>query len=157
MRWPARNYARSPPAAKRLERGAVLQQRALPYVEAARSLGVPQRRVRFLHLVPNVLPLAVAVAFVSFSVGLVALSSLSFLSVGVAPGTPDWGGMLMGNRLLLQAGAAALSGPAVPIDSVRLLPPLSPPTVRDFVALEEHVEGVVKSVTGGAGVPPEWH
>src|SRR3954467_11889474 len=57
----------------------------------------------------------------------------------------------------LEAGAAALDGPAVALDSVRLLPPLQAPTVRDFVAFEEHVEGVVKSVGDGAGVVPEWY
>jgi 2-keto-4-pentenoate hydratase/2-oxohepta-3-ene-1,7-dioic acid hydratase in catechol pathway len=57
----------------------------------------------------------------------------------------------------LEAGAAALDGPAVPLDGVRLLPPLAAPTVRDFVAFEEHVEGVVKSVGDGAGVVPEWY
>ncbi|WP_243794588.1 fumarylacetoacetate hydrolase family protein [Saccharopolyspora gloriosae] len=57
----------------------------------------------------------------------------------------------------LAAGAAALEGPAVPVERVRLLPPLEPPSVRDFVAFEEHVEGVVASVSGGGGVPPEWY
>jgi 2-keto-4-pentenoate hydratase/2-oxohepta-3-ene-1,7-dioic acid hydratase in catechol pathway len=58
----------------------------------------------------------------------------------------------------LEAGADALRGPAVPLDDrVRLLPPLDPPTVRDFVAFEEHVEGVVQSVSDGAGVVPEWY
>jgi len=55
------------------------------------------------------------------------------------------------------AGAAALREPAVPPAGVRLLPPLDPPTVRDFVAFEEHVEGVVASVGDGAGVVPEWY
>ena len=57
----------------------------------------------------------------------------------------------------LDAGLAALSAPAVPLAEVRLLPPLQAPTVRDFVAFEEHVEGVVKSVGDGAGVVPEWY
>ena len=58
----------------------------------------------------------------------------------------------------LEAGTAALDGPAVPVGDVRLLPPLAAPTVRDFVAFEEHVEGVVKGVSGGAGgVAPEWY
>jgi 2-keto-4-pentenoate hydratase/2-oxohepta-3-ene-1,7-dioic acid hydratase in catechol pathway len=57
----------------------------------------------------------------------------------------------------LEAGAGALGEPAVPVDSVRLLPPLAAPTVRDFVAFEEHVEGVIASVTDGAGVVPEWY
>ncbi|MET8763505.1 fumarylacetoacetate hydrolase family protein [Lentzea sp. NPDC004782] len=57
----------------------------------------------------------------------------------------------------LAAGTAALTGPPTPLDRVRLLPPLAPPTVRDFVAFEEHVEGVVASVSGGTGVPAEWY
>src|SRR5689334_15064976 len=57
----------------------------------------------------------------------------------------------------LATGRAALGGPAVPLTAVRLLPPLDPPTVRDFVAFEEHVEGVVASVGDGAGVVPEWY
>jgi 2-keto-4-pentenoate hydratase/2-oxohepta-3-ene-1,7-dioic acid hydratase in catechol pathway len=56
-----------------------------------------------------------------------------------------------------EAGAAALDGPAVPLDSVRLLPPLAAPTVRDFVAFEEHVEGVRKAIDGVAGVVDEWY
>ncbi|MGW4214174.1 fumarylacetoacetate hydrolase family protein [Lentzea sp. NPDC004789] len=57
----------------------------------------------------------------------------------------------------LTTGTAALAGPPTPLDRVRLLPPLAPPTVRDFVAFEEHVEGVVASVSGGSGVPAEWY
>ncbi len=57
----------------------------------------------------------------------------------------------------LAVGAAALSTPAVPVDSVRLLPPLQAPTVRDFVAFEEHVEGVRKAIDGVAGVVAEWY
>jgi 2-keto-4-pentenoate hydratase/2-oxohepta-3-ene-1,7-dioic acid hydratase in catechol pathway len=58
------------------------------------------------------------------------------------------------------AGQRALGGPAVPLPAVRLLPPLAAPTVRDFVAFEEHVEGVAASVgspAGSAAVVPEWY
>jgi len=55
------------------------------------------------------------------------------------------------------AGEAALSAPAIPLGSVRLLPPLQPPTIRDFVAFEEHVEGVTAGVGDVAGVVPEWY
>ena len=57
----------------------------------------------------------------------------------------------------LEAAAEALRGPAVPVGSVRLLPPLEAPTVRDFVAFEEHVEGVRRAVDGQAGVVEEWY
>ena len=51
----------------------------------------------------------------------------------------------------LAAGQRALGEPAVPLDAVRLLPPLTPPTVRDFVAFEEHVKGIAGEVA------PEWY
>ena len=73
------------------------------------------------------------------------------------PATSILGLVERGLATALQVGARAVSEPAVPLDLVRLLPPLSPPTVRDFVAFEEHVEGVVQSVAGGAGVVAEWY
>jgi len=57
----------------------------------------------------------------------------------------------------LGVGVTAMYESGIPIDRVRLRPPLDPPTVRDFVAFEEHVEGVVASVGDGAGVVPEWY
>ncbi|MFC8677162.1 fumarylacetoacetate hydrolase family protein [Streptomyces griseorubiginosus] len=59
---------------------------------------------------------------------------------------------------LLEAGSTTLDTPAGPhVSEVRLLPPLQPPTVRDFVTFEEHVEGVRRSVDGAAGVPEQWY
>ncbi|MDX6744820.1 fumarylacetoacetate hydrolase family protein [Actinocorallia sp. A-T 12471] len=55
------------------------------------------------------------------------------------------------------AVARALAAPGVPLAEVRLGPPLEPPTLRDFVAFEEHVEGIRKSIDGVAGVPDRWY
>jgi 2-keto-4-pentenoate hydratase/2-oxohepta-3-ene-1,7-dioic acid hydratase in catechol pathway len=57
----------------------------------------------------------------------------------------------------LEAGEAAQAGAPIPVETVRLLPPLQPPTVRDYVAFEEHVEGVRKAIDGVADVPAEWY
>lgn len=40
---------------------------------------------------------------------------------------------------------------------VTLLAPLAPASVRDFVAFEEHVEGVSAGVEGKSDVAPEWY
>ena len=58
---------------------------------------------------------------------------------------------------LLAAGREAMGARPVALDSVPLLAPLEPPTVRDFVAFEEHVEGVRRSIDGVGGVVPEWY
>ncbi|GAA3732952.1 2-keto-4-pentenoate hydratase/2-oxohepta-3-ene-1,7-dioic acid hydratase in catechol pathway [Spinactinospora alkalitolerans] len=66
--------------------------------------------------------------------------------------------MLIDSGELHAAGRAALAGPAGPrLAEVRLTAPLDPPTVRDFVAFEEHVEGVRRSVSGAEGVPAQWY
>ncbi|GAB2496160.1 fumarylacetoacetate hydrolase family protein [Nocardiopsis aegyptia] len=65
-----------------------------------------------------------------------------------------------GTELLAIVGGAPVpdpDGPPVPLDRVRLLPPLEPPSVRDFVTFEEHVEGVRRSVSGAEGVPDAWY
>jgi 2-keto-4-pentenoate hydratase/2-oxohepta-3-ene-1,7-dioic acid hydratase in catechol pathway len=51
----------------------------------------------------------------------------------------------------------ALAEPGVPLSEVRLVAPIEPPTVRDFVAFEEHVEGVRRSIDGATGVPAQWY
>jgi peptide/nickel transport system permease protein len=99
----------------RLVRGAVLEQRGLPYVEAARTLGRPSWRIMTRHIWPNVLPVVVANTFLNFAFSLVILSALSFLGLGVSPGTPDWGRMLAENRTLIFDNAAAAVAPGLMI------------------------------------------
>lgn len=60
------------------------------------------------------------------------------------------------------AGAQALfsrvaDAPGAALADVRLLAPLKPAAIRDFVAFEEHVEGVTASVDGASQVVPEWY
>ena len=43
------------------------------------------------------------------------------------------------------------------LGAVQLLAPLKPAAIRDFVAFEEHVEGVSASVDGKSEVVPEWY
>ncbi|MGW7425994.1 fumarylacetoacetate hydrolase family protein [Streptomyces sp. NPDC054813] len=77
------------------------------------------------------------------------------------PGVSSLTGLLVeggGLPELLDAGSATLDVPAGPhVSDVRLLAPLQPPTVRDFVTFEEHVEGVRRSLDGAAGVPERWY
>ena len=47
--------------------------------------------------------------------------------------------------------------PGTALADVRLLAPVVPASVRDFVAFEEHVEGVSASVDGKSEVVPEWY
>lgn len=51
----------------------------------------------------------------------------------------------------------AAAGEPVPLSRVRLLAPVLPPTVRDFLTFEEHVDGVRRSIDGVSGVAQEWY
>ena len=87
----------------RIVRGEVLKQRALPYIMACESFGMPKWRIMFLHLLPNVSgPILVSAVF-AVAANVLAESGLSFLGFGVQPPTASWG------ELLKQAFADPLS------------------------------------------------
>ena len=75
-------------------RGGAVEQRVLPYVEAARVTGLPTRTIVFRHIWPSLMPLTVAQSFLNFATSIVTLAALSFLGLGVGPGAADWGRML---------------------------------------------------------------
>ena len=61
-----------------------------------------------------------------------------------------------GEEALRGAGERALAASLpVPLADVRLLPPLQPPTVRDYMTFERHVAGVARGY--GDTVPEEWY
>lgn len=75
----------------RIMRGQVLLVRELPFVEAARSTGVPGIRLALRHILPNTLaPLIVAMS-VTVGIAILVESGVSFLGLGVQPPTASWG------------------------------------------------------------------
>jgi peptide/nickel transport system permease protein len=101
------------PVDTRIVRSATLSERSRPYVEAAVITGVPRRRIMLAHIWPNVMPVAVANAFLTFAFSIVALSSLSYLGLGVGPGQADWGRMLSESRTLLFDNAWTALAPGI--------------------------------------------
>ena len=89
------------PAGFRTIRAATLEQKSLPYVESAWVLGRSRWRIMAVHILPNIRPVAVATFFLAFTYGFVDLATLSFLGLGVAPGTPDWGNMVSASQVLV--------------------------------------------------------
>jgi peptide/nickel transport system permease protein len=78
----------------RLARGLVLSVKERPFVESARALGLPSYRVILKHVLPNIVSPVVVLATLQTGRVLLALAALSFLGLGVAPPTPEWGAML---------------------------------------------------------------
>ena len=82
------------PGLCRLVRGETLKQRSLPYIAAAETLGVPVRRILFVHILPNVSgPIFVTFTF-DVAGAILAESSLSFLGFGVQDPAASWGELL---------------------------------------------------------------
>jgi peptide/nickel transport system permease protein len=102
----------SAPGDVRLVRSAVLAQRDLPFVEAARVIGLSKRDIAIRHVLPNVTPTVAANVLLQFVTGLVSLSGLAFLGLGVAPGSADWGLMVAENRGILDLNQWAAVVPA---------------------------------------------
>jgi peptide/nickel transport system permease protein len=82
------------PRLARIVRASTLVIRELPFVEAARALGVPTRRIVTVHVLRNLMsPILVQGTFI-FAYAILAEAGLSFLGVGVSPDIPTWGTMI---------------------------------------------------------------
>lgn len=77
----------------RVIRGQVLSLKAQPFVEAARAIGTPTRRVFLRHLLPNLIGPIVVYATLAVPQAILQESFLSFLGIGVKPPLPSWGNL----------------------------------------------------------------
>lgn len=83
------------PTATRVIRSAVLAQKNVMYVEAARAVGAQTPRILFRHILPNVASIYIILATAGLAQAILVEASLSFLGVGVPPPQPSWGSMLL--------------------------------------------------------------
>ena len=97
------------PYLARVTRGAAIRERRLAYVAALEVQGFSAFRICARHLVPNLVPLIVAQATVSFGYVMIDLAGLSFLGLGVQPPTADWGVMVSAGEQNILAGHPAES------------------------------------------------
>lgn len=75
----------------RTVRGTALVERQKEYVEAAKSLGLPWRRILFRHLLPNCLPPLIVVLTMQIARAITLEATLSFLGLGVPITEPSLG------------------------------------------------------------------
>jgi ABC-type dipeptide/oligopeptide/nickel transport system permease subunit len=78
----------------RLIRTEVIKQRTLDYVSASQAMGASDLRNLFVHIMPNILPIAIVQFNLLFIYSIKIEVILSFLGLGVEPGTPSWGLMI---------------------------------------------------------------
>ena len=88
--------------AARIVRGEVLALKEREYVLAAKSIGVPARRVILRHILPNIISPVMVAATLGVAEAIITESVLSFLGLGFPPDFPTWGRLLFDGLNYLQ-------------------------------------------------------
>ena len=92
------------PLIARTVRAAVLAERDLDYLPAARLLGERPWWIMTREILPNVLPTVLVEFTVRLGYAIFTVATLSFLGFGIQPPTPDWGADIFANYGVLPAG-----------------------------------------------------
>ena len=85
----------------RIARSETLKLKKSEYVEAARSIGVPRRKIILRHIFPNCLPTLIVLFTLNVPAAILTESSLSFLGLGIQPPSASWGLMVNTGRQYL--------------------------------------------------------
>jgi peptide/nickel transport system permease protein len=101
------------PGIARLMRGQVLSVRERDYVLAARTIGAAHQRIVRLHLLPNVLPIALIILGQDIGSVILTESALSYLGLGVQPPNASWGNMLSNAQRHVSDGVWMVVAPGV--------------------------------------------
>jgi peptide/nickel transport system permease protein len=89
------------PRVARVVRSAVLAQRSLEYVQAARLRGESGLYIASREVLPNIAGPVVVEGAIRISYAILLGASLGFLGLGVQPPAPDWGLMVSEARNFL--------------------------------------------------------
>jgi peptide/nickel transport system permease protein len=82
------------PGYARVVRSVVLSLRERDFVDAARMIGVSNRRIMFGHILPNSLTPLIVQATLGVGGAILFAAALGFLGLGVQPPRPEWGAMI---------------------------------------------------------------
>jgi ABC-type dipeptide/oligopeptide/nickel transport system permease subunit len=99
------------PSLARVTRTKVMQLREREFVQAARALGAPTRRVLLRHVLPNVLGPAIVLGTTMIADMIIVESAMSFLGLGVQPPQASWGSMLHDGRDMIAYAPHLLIAP----------------------------------------------
>ncbi len=86
------------PQVARLARGTALVEAKKEYVEAARVMGEGNLSIAMRQILPNCISPLIVMATVRLGFVILIIAALSFLGLGTAPPTPDWGADLSAAR-----------------------------------------------------------
>lgn len=119
----------------RLIRGYVLSSKEAQFIEAARAIGCGNKRILFVHLLPQCLPLIVVMMGLKLGGYILTEASLSFLGLGAQPPTPSWGSMVSANRVFIVSAPWMVIFPGLAIAVTSLCFNMLGDTLRDKYGL----------------------
>lgn len=90
------------PKFARVVRSAMLTVREQEYIEAAKACGTGDIRIIFRHVMPNAIGPIIVQATLDMATSILSIASLSFLGLGIAPPTPEWGAMLSEGKVYMR-------------------------------------------------------
>jgi peptide/nickel transport system permease protein len=96
-------------------RGQVMALRQSEFVLAAIGLGVPQHRILFRDILPNVSTTLIVFAPLMLAINMLTESALSFLSIGVQPPDASWGTIIQDGQGLLYTRPMVALAPGLAI------------------------------------------
>lgn len=105
----------SVPTFARIARASALSIRTLDYVQAAEALGMSHLRIMFRHILPNATAPLVVYSTLRCASAILGGAALSFLGLGVAPPTPEWGLMISQAREVLRSAPHIMLFPGLAI------------------------------------------
>lgn len=103
------------PGYARIVRASILSLKDQEFVEAARSVGASDFRIIFSHILPNCLAPIIVQMTLGVASAILSTASLSFIGLGIAPPTPEWGSMLSTGRQYIRDAWYVVTFPGVAI------------------------------------------
>lgn len=92
------------PRYSRIIRSATFSVKNQEFIEASRLAGSSDLRIILVHIIPNILAPVIITFTMNIGGGILGISGLSFLGLGIMPPAPEWGAILSeGKRYLVQA------------------------------------------------------
>lgn len=97
----------------RVVRANVLSLKEQEFIVAARSIGVTNRRIILMHILPNTLAPIIVAATLGIGGAIITEAYISYLGLGVRPPSASWGNMLDGARRFVEAAPWLWISPSV--------------------------------------------
>jgi peptide/nickel transport system permease protein len=86
----------------RIVRASILSLKEQEFVEASRAIGASDSRIILKHLLPNCLAPIIVQVSTGIGAAIMAAAGMSFVGLGIAPPTPEWGAMLSSGRAYMR-------------------------------------------------------